>query len=122
MLINQSVIGDIKSIINNARDKAIKAVDNERTVMYWQIGRRIFEEEQNGKDRADYGKYLIKTISEQLQLEFGSGFSIRQLERYRQFYRTFPIASALRTQLGWTQYKALLSIDKSKVAGIICIQ
>ena len=111
MLINQSVIGDIKSIINNARDKAIKAVDNERTVMYWQIGRRIFEEEQNGKDRADYGKYLIKTISEQLQLEFGSGFSIRQLERYRQFYRTFPIASALRTQLGWTQYKALLSID-----------
>jgi len=97
MLVNQSIITDIKAIISNARDKAIRAVDNERTIMYWYIGQRIFEEEQEGKARADYGKYLIRTISEQLQPEFGSGFSVRQLERYRQFYRTFPIASALRT-------------------------
>ena len=50
-------------------------------------------------------------MAEKLQPEFGSGFSVRQLERYRQFYRTFSIASALRTQLNWTQYKILLSID-----------
>ncbi|ACU03948.1 conserved hypothetical protein [Pedobacter heparinus DSM 2366] len=67
--------------------------------MYWHIGQRIFLEEQEGKDRADYGKFLIKTLSEQLQPEFGRGYSKRQLERYRQFYRPFPIASAVRTQL-----------------------
>lgn len=79
--------------------------------MYWNIGKRIFEEEQQGKDRADYGTYLIKLLSEQLQPEFGSGFSHRQLERYRQFYRVFPIASALRTQLSWTQYWLLLTVE-----------
>ena len=111
MLQNQSVIPDIKAIIAASKDKAIKAVDNERTLMYWYIGQRIFEEEQEGKDRADYGTYLIKFLSQQLQPEYGSGFSVRQLERYRQFYRMFPIASALRTQLSWTQYKFLLAID-----------
>jgi len=68
-------------------------------------------EEQQGKDRADYGTYLIKFLAEQLQPEYGSGFSYRQLNRYRQFYRSFPIVSALRTQLSWTQYKLLLSLD-----------
>jgi predicted nuclease of restriction endonuclease-like (RecB) superfamily len=111
MLQNQSVIPDIKAIIAASKDKAIRAVDNERTLMYWYIGQRIFVEEQEGKDRADYGTYLIKFLSKQLQPEYGSGFSVRQLERYRQFYRTFPIASALRTQLSWTQYKFLLAID-----------
>jgi len=111
MLQNQSLIPDIKAIIATSKDIAIKAVDSERTIMYWNIGKRIFEEEQQGKDRADYGTYLIKFLSEQLLPEYGTGFSVRQLERYRQFYRTFPIASALRTQLSWTQYKFLLAID-----------
>ena len=113
MLINQSILSDIRSIINTARNKAILAVDNERVIMFWLIGKRIFEEEQEGKDRADYGTYLIKNISKQLQPEFGSGFSIRQLERYRQFYRTFPIASTLRTQLSWSHYKLLLGIENA---------
>lgn len=114
MLQNQSIIPDIKAIINSSRENAIRAVDNERTLMYWTIGKRIFEEEQQGKDRADYGTYLIRILAEQLQPEYGTGFSVRQLERYRQFYRTFPIASALRTQLSWTQYKLLLAIDNSE--------
>ena len=74
-------------------------------VMNWEIGKVIFEEEQQGKDRADYGKYLIKSLSQELQPQFGSGFSVRQLERYRQFYRTFPNASALRSQFNWSHYK-----------------
>jgi predicted nuclease of restriction endonuclease-like (RecB) superfamily len=111
MLVNKSIIPDIKSLISTSRDNAIRAVDTERTLLYWHIGRRIFEEEQAGKDRAEYGSYLIKFLSEQLQPEYGGGYSVRQLERYRQLYRTFPIASALRTQLSWTQYKLLLSID-----------
>ena len=79
--------------------------------MYWHIGRRIFEEEQQGKERADYGTYLIKSLARSLEPEYGSGFTARQLERSRQFYRLYPIASALRTQLNWTQYRILIQID-----------
>ena len=111
MLADNSLIHDIKTIIDQSREQAVRAVNHERTVMYWHIGQRIFEEEQRGKERADYGAYLVQMIAECLQPEFGSGFSKRQIERYRQFYRAFPIASALRTQLSWTQYKMLLSID-----------
>lgn len=111
MIVNQSVITDIKVIILNAKDKAIQLVDHERTMMYWQIGQRIFEEEQQGKDRADYGNYLTRFIAEQLEPEYGSGFSKRQVELFRQFYRAFPIANALRSQLGWTHYKMLIRID-----------
>ncbi|MCA6422943.1 PDDEXK nuclease domain-containing protein [Flavobacterium sp. j3] len=111
MNLSQNLIYEIKTLIANAKQTAIRSVDHHRTIMYWHIGERIFNEEQQGKDRADYGNFLIKYLSEQLQPEYGSGFSVRQLERYRQFYRTFPIASSLRTQLSWTHYKLLLSID-----------
>lgn len=111
MELSQNLIHEIKSLIAKAKEGAIRSVDHHRTVMYWHIGERIFNEEQQGKDRADYGNYLIKYLSEQLQPEYGSGFSVRQLERYRQFYRTFPIASTLRTQLSWSHYKLLLGVD-----------
>ncbi|TDQ08723.1 PDDEXK nuclease domain-containing protein [Pedobacter metabolipauper] len=116
MQLNPSVISDIKNIIYSARDKAVRAVDKERVLMYWNIGKRIFEEEQEGKNRADYGKFLIKSISAQIQPEFGIGFSYRQLNWYRQFYRTFPIVSALRTQLTWTHYKFILGLDNQHKA------
>lgn len=115
MLQNPNIVAEIKQIIANARESAVWAVDYQRVVMYWQVGQRIFEEEQEGKTRADYGKYLIRTLAEQLESEFGSSFSRRQLERYRQFYRMFPIVSALRTQFSWTHYKLLLPIaDEDK--------
>lgn len=69
------------------------------------MGERIFTEEQQEKERADYGTYLIRNLAEEIEPEYGSGFSIRQLERCRQFYRNFPIASAVQTQLNWTQYR-----------------
>ncbi|QIM62933.1 hypothetical protein A1D29_06320 [Pasteurellaceae bacterium Orientalotternb1] len=113
ILETQMLISDIKNIITQSRETAIRAVDFQRVVMYWHIGKRIFEEEQQGQERANYGSYLIKLLANSLQPEFGSGFSVRQLERYRQFYRIFPIASALRTQLNWTQYKLLISLDNA---------
>src|SRR5574344_168354 len=76
--------------------------------------KRIFEEEQQGKDRADYGSYLIKGLSKQLVPEYGSGFGVRQLEQCRQFYRTYPIANAVRSQLNWTQYRMLIQIADSE--------
>jgi hypothetical protein len=60
---------------------------------------------------AEYGSYLLRNLATKLEPEFGSGFSVRILEQSRQFYRTYPIASALRTQLWWMQYKLLLQID-----------
>ncbi|HEY0299159.1 MAG TPA: PDDEXK nuclease domain-containing protein [Arachidicoccus sp.] len=111
MQIKENLLQQIHAIIATAKEKAIRSVDTERVLMYWQIGRVILEEEQEGKERAGYGEFLIKSLSQNLQPQFGSGFSVRQLERYRQFYRTFPIASALRTQFSWTHYKSLISID-----------
>jgi predicted nuclease of restriction endonuclease-like (RecB) superfamily len=111
IIIDQSIIKDIKAIIHKARDKAIRLVDHERTMMYWHIGRRIFEEEQEGKDRADYGIYLTKFVAEQLEPEYGSGFSKRQVELFRQFYRFFPIANTVYSQLSWSQYKLLIRLD-----------
>jgi len=104
-------VQDIKTIIGQARTQAIRSVDFYRVEMYWKVGERIFNEEQQGKDRADYGSYLIRELAKEIEPEYGSGFSVRQLERSRQFYRTFPIASAVRTQLNWLQYRLLLSID-----------
>ena len=100
----QELVGEIKKIISDARMNAVRSVDFCRIQMYWNIGQRIVEEEQHGKQRADYGTYLIKNLAQEIEPEYGSGFSARQLERSRQFYRLYPIASALRTQLNWSQY------------------
>ena len=62
------------------------------------------------KNIADYGTYLIRNLAKRLEPEYGSGFSVRQLERSRQFYRLYPIASTVRTQLNWSQYKMLIAI------------
>jgi len=102
---------DVKQIIDAARSNAVRSVNFCRVQMYWNIGRRIFEEEQQDKERADYGTYLIKSLAQTLEPEYGSGFSVRQLEMCRQFYRLYPIANALRSQLNWTQYRMLIQID-----------
>ncbi len=109
--IGSAFLTDVKQIIDSARRNAVRSVDFCRVQMYWHIGRRIFEEEQQGKDRADYGAYLIKGLARTLEPEYGSGFSVRQLEMCRQFYRLYPIANALRSQLNWTQYRLLIQID-----------
>ncbi|MGF7028331.1 MULTISPECIES: DUF1016 N-terminal domain-containing protein [Sphingobacterium] len=111
MLSDQTLVSDIKAIIVQSKENAVRAVDHQRTLMYWDIGKRIFEQEQQGKDRADYGKYLTQYLAKALEPEFGSGFSRRQIELFRQFYRVFPIANALRSQLSWTQYRLLMRLD-----------
>ncbi|MBQ3635999.1 MAG: DUF1016 family protein [Bacteroidales bacterium] len=105
-----TLYNDARQIIESAQANAVRSVDFCRVQMYWNLGKRIFEEEQQGKERADYGSYLTKSLAKLLEPEFGSGFGVRQLERARQFYRTYPIASTVRTQLNWSQYKLLISI------------
>ena len=91
-------VSGIRTIIEKARSAAVRSVDFCRVQMYWNIGRRSFEEEQQGKERADYGTYLIRHLAKELTPEYGSGFSVRQF----QFYRTYPIANTLRSQLNWS--------------------
>lgn len=112
-LVPSSFIREIKNIIQEAKSNAVRSVEFFRVQMYWKLGERIFIEEQQEKDRADYGSYLIRGLAELIEPEFGSGFSYRQLNWCRQFYRTYPIVSAVRTQLNWSQYKMLISIDDS---------
>ena len=111
LTLNQALMTDVRQIINSARANAVRSVDFCRVQMYWHLGQRIFEEEQQGKDRADYGTYLIRNLAQVLEPEYGSGFGVRQLEMCRQFYRTYPIANTVCSQLNWSQYKLLIAIS-----------
>ena len=82
-------ISEIKQILREARDKAYTAVNSAMVEAYWLIGKKIVEEEQQGKHRAEYGQEIIKTLSEELKNEFGKGFGERSLRDFRQFYLTF---------------------------------
>ena len=109
--LSKSFISDIRSIIITSKNNAIRSVDFERVQMYWKIGERIFVEEQQEQDRAEYGKQMLRNLAENIETEFGSGFSYRQLAFCRQFYRTYPKVNALRSQFNWSQYRLLIQID-----------
>ena len=88
--VTTNVVDDIKQIINNGRATAYAAVNSTMIATYWSIGRRIVEEEQHGKERAEYGKGLINMLANELTHEFGNGFSARYLRAFRQFYLVVP--------------------------------
>ncbi len=106
-----NLTNDIKNLIVTSQEKAIRAVDYQRVLLYWNIGKRIFEEVQGGEERAEYGKSIIKNLSNELEPFYGSGYGVRQLELMRQFYRIFPIANTLYSQLNWSQYKLLIRLE-----------
>ena len=100
---NASYIAEIKGILSSARNKAYHAINSAMIEAYWQIGRRIVEEEQHGKERADYGTYIVKTLSKELTAEFGKGFSERSIRQFRQFYQMFPELEIMREGLAQSQ-------------------
>lgn len=101
----------IRSVILDARTKISQVVNFTMVMTYWQIGKYIVEEEQNGKERADYGKALIENLAEKLKEEFGSGYDRSNLLRMKNFYLLFPIRDALRHELSWTHYRTLLRVE-----------
>ena len=101
----------IKEIIHQSRAKVFRMANSTLLITYWQIGQLIVENEQNGKDRAEYGKFVLKNLSKKLTLEFGKGFDESNLRNMRQFFQTFPICDALRHELSWTHYRMLLKVD-----------
>lgn len=82
-LYDPNFIGEIKQIVTQARQKAYAAINSAMVEAYWQMGRRIVEQEQQGKDRADYGTQLLKSLSKELTAEFGKGFSVNSLYYFR---------------------------------------
>ena len=93
----QNLYNEVREIIASARQNAVRSVDFCRVQMYWNIGKRILETEQDGKDRAEYGSYLLKNLAKRLEPEYGTGFSYRQLQFCRQFYRMYPFTIQLDT-------------------------
>ncbi len=82
---NPSLLNDIRTIIEQGRREAYAAVSQVTIATYWNIGRRIVEEEQGGDNRAQYGTRLLKVLASLLLVEFGAGYSERCLEDYRRF-------------------------------------
>lgn len=108
-------INEIKRIVVQARHKTYTAINSAMVEAYWQMGKRIVEQEQAGRQRADYGARLLKTLSEELTREFGKGFSVPNLYHFRLFYLTFPeIFSTPWRILTWSHYKRLLSVTNAQ--------
>lgn len=113
----KSLVTDIQQILHTARTKSYAAVNFAMVEAYWQVGRRIVEEEQQGKGRAEYGAGLLKSLSKALTDEFGAGFSAANLRSFRQFYLTFPeaeICYAARSELTWTHYRLIMRVENPK--------
>ncbi|MDK9694102.1 MAG: PDDEXK nuclease domain-containing protein, partial [Sulfurimonas sp.] len=108
---NNDLYLNIKNILQSARDNAYRQVNFIMVEAYWNIGQQIVEEEQNGKDRAKYGSYLIKELSSKLSKDFGKGFTQQNLRNMRQFYNCFPIRSTLCSELSWSHYRLIMRID-----------
>jgi predicted nuclease of restriction endonuclease-like (RecB) superfamily len=113
----------ISLLLTEARGRIVQSVNHTMVMTYYEIGRMIIHEEQNGNERADYGKQLIKTLSIKLTTDFGKGFSQRNLEQMRQFYLVYSKAQTLsaefeddnkavnKFQLSWSHYLKLMRIE-----------
>ena len=106
-----NLYGAIRQVLETARQSAYKAVNFAMVQAYWQIGRLIVEDEQNGENRAEYGKKTLDGLAERLTADFGKGFDARELRRMRQFYLLFSKWDAVRPELSWTHYRLLLRVE-----------
>ena len=114
IIIFNSLVSDVRSIIEEGRRRAFATAGQVAILTYWNIGRRIVEEEQQGNARADYGKGLIPTLADRLTAEYGSGYGRRNLAYYRRFYLEFSDLEILHTRvqnLNWSHIRRILSVS-----------
>lgn len=110
----QTAITDIRQIIASGQKDAYMAASKAMVHTYWQIGKRIVEQEQKGKERAEYGTALISVLAEELTKEFGKSYSKRNLHYFRKFYLAFSdekIVNACVHNLNWTHFRSLLRVS-----------
>lgn len=105
------LLSNIREILQSARHTAYKAVNFAMVTAYWNIGKLIVEDEQNGNTRAEYGKAVLEELSIKLTEEFGKGFTTANLRNMRQFYLCFQNCYALRSELTWTHYRLLIRVQ-----------
>ncbi|MEN2397732.1 PDDEXK nuclease domain-containing protein [Pseudomonas halotolerans] len=105
------LINELGELIRQARQKVLRAVDTLQVQTCWQIGRHIVEFEQGGAERATYGARLLPSLAKVLTARFGKGFDERNLRHMRDFYQSFPIWNAVRSELSWTHYRTLLRVE-----------
>lgn len=113
-LIKAAFYKSIKEMLEAARNNTYRAVNFAMVQAYWNIGRLIVDEEQKGKQKAEYGKALVQELSKRLTREYGKGFTQTNLWYMRQFHLVFPILHALRGELTWTHYRLLLKVENKK--------
>jgi predicted nuclease of restriction endonuclease-like (RecB) superfamily len=128
---NNDLFLKIAELLQTARQTVVRAVNQTMVYTYYEIGRMIVEDEQKGKERAEYGKQVLKELSKKLTIEFGKGFSVENLDRMRYFYKTYsssnsstPLTKSETTDnraiyetasrkftLSWSHYLKLMRID-----------
>lgn len=108
----------VAELLQNARQQVLRTVNSTMTYTYFEIGRMIVEEEQNGKDRAEYGKQVLKGLSEQLTSEFGKGYGVRNLEFIRKFYLTYSISQSV-IRILQIQESLSLKLHEGKTKSVI---
>lgn len=108
------LLGQLQTLIADARQRALRAVDVIQVQTCWQVGRHIVEFEQGGAARAAYGKRLLPLLAERLTQEFGQGFDERNLRHMRAFFQAFPNWDAVRSELSWTHYRLLTRVDNAE--------
>ena len=109
-IVDTRLYDDVKEVLEMARSKAYAAVNFAMVEAYWNVGRLIAD--TIGEDaRNEYGKHLMRYLSDRLTADFGKGFDERNLRSMRQFYFTFPIRNALRSELSWTHYRMIMKVE-----------
>ncbi len=111
---NKPLLEDIKTLLQKSRQHLQQTVNTTMVQTYWNIGRLIVEDEQEGKERAEYGKKQLEEIADTLTQEFGKGFDITNLRKMRQFYKVFPIQDTVRLKLSWSHYRRLMRIENKE--------
>ena len=110
-LTDSHLLQSIKDIILESRKRVFRITNTALLQTYWQIGKLIIEDEQQGKSKATYGEATLKTLASQLTFEFGKGFDYTNLTNMRKFYQAFPIVDTLRQELSWSHYRLLSRIN-----------
>jgi predicted nuclease of restriction endonuclease-like (RecB) superfamily len=109
----ETLYNNVKQIIEEARNTVYRAANFAMVQAYWHIGKLIIEEEQNGKQRAEYGSSLLKELSARLTKEYGKGFDESNLRHMRNFYTVYQKQDAVRPELTWTHYRLLLRVERN---------